>query len=413
MNVDELDLDQKMSTAGFDPKRVKADLVQAVENDLLNGSPTDLLTICKASGLSRQKGTELFQLVYDMVKLPSEIETKPEPNLITGQLDELNVGERDFEVVSNGFRLHLNPEYTFRYVQVTDTHLGSRHDNVPGLEEMADRAGRINAIAITHSGDVVDGSFRRHRDMFRYLRPGCMGSRGQLKYVVDNWPVAKTPAGVVIPTIFIAGNHDHFAQDSEDVDICELIDVMRKDMHYIKSTTIKEAMGRKFDTGVLVSDVLDAKDLGSGRVGAVKLGPAHLPPEKRNTIHMMIHPGDGSAMALSYKPQRMVVNIDFILDSFEGMTNPQGRRIKPHSLQIGHYHKAHADFLRGIYVYQAGTMKFGDEFHEVKNLNNQMGYWVVENTVKKNGDIVRCESHFMRPYVGRKYHPRTVVTMPA
>ncbi len=388
-----------MRENGKNPSDVKAHLKKKMRG---RAKSIDLLDLCDASGLSPQYATALYEIVFDTID--EKIQAKGK-NLITGNLDHLNLGEREYESVRGGFRLNIDPNYVFRVIMVSDTHIGSRHDNIEGLEEMFERGESIGVKIVLHSGDWTDGELRRHRDMFKYLRPGCMGFDGQYDRVAKYWPRRKG-----IETYGIAGNHDHFAMDSVDADILRHITLAREDIHYLKSESIKEAMSRKVNLEEL-NKILEAKDLGSGRAGAIRLGPDHLPPEKRNTIHLMLHPGDGSGMALSYKSQRILANIDTLLHSFEGMENPQGKRIKPHSMQIGHYHKSDFTLLRGVLVYQAGTMKFADQFHEVRNLNNMMGYWIVEYTTRKNGDVVKVNQHFQRPYIEPSRYTRTVAQM--
>ncbi|GEM_PF-5957036 len=404
MNIDNTLLTQKMKEAGKNPTEVRTFLSRKIKSDLTHRRSTDLSDFCDASGLSPQYAAALYQTLYDSIELKGK--KKGQPNLKTGSLDSLDLGEGEFEQVSGGFKLSIDPKYTFKVIMVSDTHLASRHDNIEGLEAMFEHAQALGVKVVLHSGDVTDGFFRRHADMYKYLRPGCMGFEGQYDYVVSKWPKREG-----ITTYMIAGNHDHFAQDTADADILRHVALARRDMVYLKTESVREALGREVETSEVKAALLEAKDLGSGRVGAIRLGPDHLPPSKRNTIHLMLHPGDGSGLAISYKPQRIMANIDVLLHSFEKMENAGGKRIKPHSLQIGHYHKSDVAKHRNVWVYQSGTMKLADEFHEVKNLHNMLGYWVVEYTVDRSGDIIRMKDHFQRPHVEKSRYTRTVAEM--
>ncbi|MBI2103269.1 metallophosphoesterase [Candidatus Woesearchaeota archaeon] len=402
MTIDEQALDLKLTKEGKKPAELKAFLKGLVVQDLLADRPSDLLTLCGHTSLSPKDTQSLYQLVYDQIELPDGKKKRPAATSVES-LEGLTLdGSEQIKAVSQGYRLMIDPEYTFRVILVSDTHIGSKHDNIEGLEKMFDRAVAIGAKTVLHSGDLVDGAFA-HRDMFLYLRDECQTFDGQFDRVVNKWPRREG-----VSTYFIAGNHDHFFQTNAGVDLCRHVAAARQDMRYLKSESIREVFGKGYDKERF-ERVLENKKLGSGRVGAVRIGPSHLPEDQRNTIMMMIHPGDGSARTLSYKPQQIIKNLGMLLYSFENMTNPEGRRIKPHILQIGHYHKADMNLLRNVYVFQAGTMKLADEFHEVKNLDNMMGYWVLEITSKRDGDIVRLAERFQQAYVDPTRYTRSVV----
>lgn len=408
MIIDERELDKKLEKAGKQNiKGLKQRLKRKVAADLRADRPTNLLRLCDATGLCPSDAASLYHLLYDQIEFAEDDKPKGEPSLMTYSIDNLVLEEGEaMRLSGRGFRLNFDPNYTFSWIMLSDTHLGSKHDCIEGLEEAYDCAVSIGAVAVTHAGDLTDGFFGRHRDMYKYLRPECMGHDGQLKWVVDKYPKREG-----LKTYFIAGNHDHFAMDTADVDICRHIARERDDLVYIKSDTITEALARKNVDPETLRKIIEAKELGSGRVGAVRLGPSHLPVSKRKLIHMMLHPGNGSAQTLSYKPQRIAANLHLLMDSYENMENDQGIRIKPHTMQIGHYHKADMNILRRVHIFQSGTMKKADQFHETKNLNNMMGYWVVEATTKSNGDIVRMRHHFQRPYVDPTGYTRTVIPM--
>ncbi len=405
MNIDEHTLDQKLLRAGKKPEEVKAVLQGFITQDLINEKPSDLLALCSQTGLSPENTRALYHVVYDRIPetaLNGRKKRTAEVSVTT--LDNLTLdGTEQIKTFAHGYRLTVDPAYTFRVMMVSDTHLGSKHDNIEGLEEMFDRATNIGAKLVLHSGDLTDGAFA-HRDMFIHLRDDCQTFEGQYDRVVQQWPKRKG-----IQTYFIAGNHDHFFQTNVGVDICKHIALARKDMIYLKSESIDEIFGREAYDSVKLKNVLDSKKMGSGRVGAVRIGPYHLPADQRNTIAMLLHPGDGSARTLSYKPQKIVENLELLMHSFENITNPGGKRIKPHLLQIGHYHKADMNLLRNVYVFQSGTMKLADEFHEVRNLDNMMGYWILEVTAKKEGDIVRLAERFQQAYVDPTRYTRTVI----
>jgi len=401
MSIDEKELNKKLRKHTRAYARLKKGLQGEITKHVKKNKPTDLLWLCDQTGLSPQDAKELYCLLYD------GIEDAPEDgyNLSTKKLDSLVLGKDEFIPFAGSYKLALDPEYTFRIIMVSDTHIGSRHDNIEGLERMFDQAVEIGAKGVFHSGDLTDGNFA-HRDMHLFLRGDAKTFDGQFDRVVHHWPKREG-----ITTYFIAGNHDHFAWQQPGADICRYIDFAREDMVYLKNQSVFEAALRKGLPPEVLAQVMESRDLGSGRVGAVKIGPYHLPAHKRNTILMMLHPGNGSAQTMSYKPQRIIANLDMLLHSFDNMKNPGGKRIKPHLLLVGHYHKQDVNLLRNVYVFQAGTMKLADQFHEVKCLNNMMGYWAVELTTRRNGNIAALGYRPMEAYVPKVKATRTVVDM--
>lgn len=412
MGIDETALDKKISQNGKKPSELKAFLKGIILQDLTTDRPSDLLSLCGHTGLSPKDTKSLYQIVYDQISDPLPDGRKKGAAAVSlDSLERLTLdGSEQIKAVTQGYRLTIDPTYTFRVIMVSDTHLGSKHDNIEGLEEMFSRAAAIGAKTVLHSGDLVHGAFG-HRDLYLSLHNDCQTFDGQYERVIQKWPRREG-----ISTYFIAGNHDHFFQTNVGADICRYVASARNDMKYLKSESIAEAFGKEkgdksnFDKEHF-EKILESKKLGSGRVGAVRIGPSHLPLDQRNTLALLLHPGDGSARTLSYKPQQIIRNLNMLLYSFENMTNPNGRKIKPHFLQIGHYHKADRNLLGNVFVFQAGTMVLADEFHEVKNLDNMLGYWILEITSKKDGDIVRLGEHFQEAYIAPTRYTRTVISV--
>ena len=79
----------------------------------------------------------------------------------------------------------------------------------------------------------------------------------------------------------------------------------------------------------------------------------------------LLHPGGGSSYALSYRPQKIVEQI-------EGGT-------KPNVLAIGNYHKS--DWLpsyRNVSVLQVGCFQRQTPFMLTKGLAAMVGGWILE-----------------------------------
>jgi hypothetical protein len=75
-----------------------------------------------------------------------------------------------------------------------------------------------------------------------------------------------------------------------------------------------------------------------------------------------MHPGGGSAYALSYAPQKIV-------EGFDGGA-------KPAVLLIGHYHKASYQMTRNVHVVQTGCFQDQSLFMRQKKLAAHVGGWI-------------------------------------
>jgi hypothetical protein len=165
---------------------------------------------------------------------------------------------------------------------------------------------------------------------------------GQREDVVKNYP--QRPG---ITTYFITGNHDASLYKHVGYDIGAAIAKDRPDM---------VCLGR--DCAV------------------VNLTP--------NCTLELRHPWDGSAYALSYKPQKMI----------EAMESDS----KPNILAVGHYHKAEYLFYRNVHAFQTGCFQGQTPFTRGKGISVHIGGWIITLTVDENGTIQRIAPEFIPFY---------------
>lgn len=99
---------------------------------------------------------------------------------------------------------------------------------------------------------------------------------------------------------------------------------------------------------------------------------------------MLLHPGGGSAYAVSYKPQK-------IAEQLEGGN-------KPNMLCIGHFHKAEmVPMYRNICLVQTGTFCRQTPFMARQGLAAHVGGWVFEVFVGEDHNSIRGE--FVAVYI--------------
>lgn len=171
---------------------------------------------------------------------------------------------------------------------VTDNHLGNRHSRLDVLNAAYDFYEREGVTTVLNAGNWVDGEARFNRHEL-VVAPGM---DPQLDYAIERYPQRKG-----ITTHYITGDdHEGWWIQRECVNVGEYFQMRaekagRTDLRYM---------------GHVEADI------------RLKCG-------KGSAVGRIMHPGGGSAYALSYAPQKLV-------ESFQGGE-------KPSLLWIGHYHK--------------------------------------------------------------------------
>jgi len=212
-----------------------------------------------------------------------------------------------------------------KFGYVSDSHFGSLYSDYALLEYAYDVFREEGISTVFNTGDLTDGirMFRGHEFELSHH-----GADAQVRVVVEKYPYRKN-----MKTLFLCGNHDRSHWKHGGVDVGQLIGDKREDMTYL---------------GYQEANI----ELGEGRSKAVV---------------RLVHPEDGTAYAISYKPQQYVNAL------------PPGT--KPDILLLGHYHKAEFLPYRGILIYQGGTTQHQTPFMRGRKIAAIMGFWILEVTV--------------------------------
>ena len=223
---------------------------------------------------------------------------------------------------------------------IGDTHYGSLYEAKDECAALYERFAAEGITDVLHAGDLIDGHKVYGGQEFELHSHGWAKQR--------DWFAANAPRAKGITTHFITGNHDASMKRAAGIDVGTEIEDRRPDWHFLAedygNIVFKTANGRTF------------------RVA-------------------MIHPDGGSSYALSYKPQRIV-------EQLEG-----GK--KPNLLLIGHFHKA--EFMpnyRNVAVVQVGTFQWQTPYMVRKGLAAHVGGWIIRVTVDAPGAMsnsVRAE----------------------
>lgn len=225
-----------------------------------------------------------------------------------------------------------------KFAIMGDTQFGSKYSQITYLHDFYDLCKKEGIKDVYHTGDITDGLKMRPGHEYELYEISADEMRDD---VIKNYPKRDG-----ITTHFITGNHDASIYKHIGYDIGQAIAKDRPDMDYL------------------------------GRDCAV----VNLTP---NCTLELRHPWDGTAYAISYKPQKMV----------EAMESDS----KPNILAIGHYHKCEYIFYRNVHVLQTGCFQSQTPFTRGKGISIHMGGWLVTLHVDKNGYIQRIAPEFI-PY---------------
>lgn len=265
------------------------------------------------------------------------------------------IRQKEKKVDDHPFVSDSDNTYTFGFIG--DTHLGSKYERLDVLNTLYDVFQIEGITKVFHQGNWVDGECRLNRhDIHTH------GIDSQCDYLIKNYPQRDG-----ITTYAITGD-DH------------------------------EGWWAK-DNGIDVGMVLENKMRNAGREDWVNTGymEAYIPLVNANTRKrkylLSMHPGGGSAYAISYRPQKIV-------EAFGGGD-------KPSVLLIGHYHKMSYNLIRGVHTIQSGCTQDQGVFMRKKGLEAHVGGGICKlSQDPKSGAIYRCRVDFLQFFNKGYYNNR-------
>ena len=284
----------------------------------------------KISEITRKLNGNCINVSYDAVRSyirrhKNDISTETKPVVIQNQEPTVH-----------------NPKWSgttvLKFAIIGDTQLGSKYAQISHLKNFYELCASEGIKDVYHTGDVTDGLKMRSGHEYELYKTSA---DDMVQDVIENYPRIEG-----ITTHFITGNHDASIYKQVGYDIGNTISEKRPDMKYL------------------------------GRDCAL----IFLTPNCKLELR---HPWDGTAYALSYKPQKMI----------EAMESDS----KPNILAIGHYHKAEYLFYRNVHCLQTGCFQGQTPYTRGKGISVHMGGWIVTIHVDKNGTITRFGSEFV-PY---------------
>lgn len=246
---------------------------------------------------------------------------------------------------------------TYKFGFSSDQHICSKYFRQDVLEDLYDKFEEAGVDRVFNGGNFIDGEAR-----FNMHDLEVHGMDNQIKRMIEVWPRRQ---GLV--TYAVSGD-DH-----------------------------EGWYGQKF--GIDIGRHVESMFLDAGRTDFVNLGfmEAFVPLVNRNTgvKHQLLnmHPGGGSAYALSYRPQK-------ITESLSGGE-------KPAVILIAHYHKMSYNVIRNVHVIQTGTTEDQTPFLRKKSIEAHVGGGICElEQDPDNGSITSCKVQFFNYYERGFYNNR-------
>jgi predicted phosphodiesterase len=207
---------------------------------------------------------------------------------------------------------------------VSDTHLGSKYQQITYLREFLAYARKQRVEAVIHAGDLSDGPFSRHKNPHEVWLHSW---DAQVDYAVEALP------DIGKPWYVISGNHDDWWQGDGGPNLVAEVCRRRDDFTYMGSPN-----------------------------GFLTFGDVHIE---------VAHPNMGSSYALSYQVQKHV----------EGMPPEE----KPHIYLAGNFHKAcHLPAYRNVETFLLPAYQSRSHWMRGKRLASVVGGIILEfGTVTK------------------------------
>lgn len=245
--------------------------------------------------------------------------------------------------------------WNHRFGLVGDNHLCNKHSRLDVLRAAYDTFERERITTVFNTGNWIDGEHKFTRPE-SIVRPGM---DAQIEYLLENYPQRQN-----MVTHYIAGDdHEGWYQQRECIEIGKYLQLKA------------EAAGRE-----------DLKYLGYAEADVQLTAPG-------GTICMrVVHPGGGSAYAISYTDQKRV-------ESYQGGEKPQIE-------VVGHYHKYNVGYPREVYTVQTGCTCDQTLFMRKKRLQAMVGFLILEiQQDPGDGHLIRAR-HEWFPFFDRGYYER-------
>lgn len=305
----------------------------------------------------RDVALSLLDLIEELDRSPSSIRTAAGELYKAGYgidlSDDMHLMMPKEAVPTKGVLLvdHWAEGPAFRFGVVADPHVANRCSRKDVQEAAFDLFVAEGVTKVIVPGNLLDGEFKYNRHELV-----AHGVEGQIVHCAKEWPQRES-----IETWFLSANcHEGWWGRTIGLDIGRHMesgfhDLGRTDMHWLGHVQ---------------------RDLG-------------LHPDNPRSILRIVHPGGGSAYALSYPIQKIV-------ESWQGGE-------KPTAAVFGHFHKYDVNYIREVFCAQVGTACDQTFFMALHKLAAHVGFIIVEIRLTPYGAIQRAIHEWM-PFYDRGFY---------
>jgi len=241
----------------------------------------------------------------------------------------------------------------YRFGIVSDNHLGNRASRLDVLDALYDIFEEEGIEIVLNAGNLVAGESRLNSQELV-----AHGVEGQLMYVQENYPQKED-----MVTKFITGScHEGWWAKDLGLDVGRYMQLTfedngRQDLQWIGHVEAD-----------LLLDDLDTP-----------------------SVLRVLHPGGGTAYALTYKPQKIV----------ESLSGGE----KPAIMVFGHYHKFFTAHTRGVYIVGAGTTCDQTIWMRKQHIEAHVGGAILEVQMTPMGGVGHI-THRWIPFYDSGYYRR-------
>jgi hypothetical protein len=284
------------------------------------------------------------QLIGELVSQGHNFKVNGETIIFSHLIEKSESRVMDVEKMSTGF---------YRFGVTGDNHLCSRYERLDVLNNLYDLFAGEGITRVFNTGNWIDGEARFNKHDLK-----VHGLDNQINYFLENYPQRKG-----VQTDYITGDdHEGWYTQREGINVGM----------YAENKARKAGREDLGFLGHMEADVI-------------------LKASQGETILRVLHPGGGSAYAISYTSQKIV----------ESYSSGE----KPHILLDGHYHKAGYNYIRGVHVVQTGCTQDQTPFMRKKRLAAHLGGWIIEFSVDDQGAITRFKQEFI-PFYDNGYYTK-------
>lgn len=286
-----------------------------------------------------------------------------------------------------------------RFGVLGDTQLGNRKARLDVLATAYEHYAKEGIDTVYHTGNLVDG-FALRINAFELLEEAGISLESQAAYAAKVYP--RVPG---ITTHFITGEcHEGWWQKGIGINVGRVIEdrfrlpLSCRDMEFSEErdnygafkilgaacrATIKNGTCSKHGRTDLLYLGYEEAD--------IELRTAKMSEKARGPIVRLLHPGGGTAYALSYTTQKLA-------ESLQGGEKP--------SVQfVGHYHKFDYNYHREIHNCQTACLEDQTTFMRKLKLAAHVGYLIVEIFIGQDGIIERFRVEF-KPFYDSAFYKR-------